>query len=340
MIEQRNLSIPLLCRNSNLLITLLIGQSIVTCVWLLVVTETSLQSYALYSLYSQTMLLLSCSVLCLVRDSVATLEYLNGVLCTALLVVASCLLVELLAQTLDPTKPNSLDLSRFVRVALASFLVFLVVTRIFHLLTILDSRSKAEAESRLIALQSKIQPHFLFNSLNTISELVQSEPEEAERAIHSLSILFRSSLENSNNQHSLKNEISLCNRYLELEQWRFDSDLQVRWNIVIENSYKWLIPKLVLQPIIENAIKYGRSLDGCIDILIDIRETKQDVSIFVENSKDSRVIETRSGHGIALDNIRERLSVLFDDAYAFKIRDSEEKYSILVRVPKVVNPAA
>ena len=331
------LAIPNLCRNTSLLLTLLVGQVLTSAVWLLLPTGQNLASYGLYSLYVQTMLLFSSAVLCMARAYVETLTLTMGVVLTTCLVVSVTLIVELAAQWLSYSgQVGDYVVSRFAKVGLATSIIFLLITRFFSLLAVLDMRSKAEAEARIIALQAKIQPHFLFNSLNTISELTQESPEDAESAIHSLSILFRASLESSNSQHSVANEISLCKRYLELEAWRFDDDLKVSWNIVLDDSTHWLMPKLLIQPLVENALKYGRQENGHIDVSIDIRETKSELSFLIENSKGS-AHDIAHGNGIAIENIRERLVVLYDDRHVFKIRNTNELYSALIRLPKAVN---
>jgi two-component system sensor histidine kinase AlgZ len=200
----------------------------------------------------------------------------------------------------------------------------------------LEWRHKVEAQARLQALQSRIRPHFLFNSLNTISELTATEPEQAEQAIASLSSLFRASLDEAKNMHTLDSEIHLCERYLELERWRLADKLEIEWINSIENTRTWQVPKLILQPLLENAVMHGADKYGCVKLTIDLRESKTDLSIKVVNSqgiKDQSNNQNK-GNGIALNNIRERLFVLYDDQQAFRIRNDPDKYQVIMRLPK------
>jgi two-component system sensor histidine kinase AlgZ len=336
--SEQFLAIPSLCKNTNLLLVLLVGQVLISGVWLLLPYGQNMASYGLYSLYIQSVLLFSSAGLCFVRQFLVSMSLVLGIVFTTFLVVVVALTVEMISQGLNSSwQFNVLDLERFVEVGLAASIIFLLITRYFVLLSVLDIRSKAEAEARILSLQAKIQPHFLFNSLNTISELTQESPRDAEKAIHALSILFRASLENSDSQHSVSKEISLCERYLELELWRFDDNLNIKWNVILDSPDRWLMPKLLLQPLVENALKYGRLDDGCIDISIDVRETKSELSFLIENSI-SENHQANHGNGIAMNNIKERLMVMYDDHHVVKIRKSKETYSVLVRIPKFSKP--
>lgn len=242
--------------------------------------------------------------------------------------------IELTSQLLtNAYDSDSINVNRLFRQLLISNLLCLLAIRFFLLIDQLNARSKCEAESRVLALQSRIQPHFLFNSLNTISELTQADPQQAEQAIHSLSILFRASLENEKKHHSLENEFTLCERYLELERWRLGDRLKVNWSKNVEQSARWRVPKLLIQPLCENAIVHGKLDNGDVNISIDTRESRHHISIMIENDK-SKSSSASSGNGIALDNIRERLQVLYDDQQTFRVKESATKYSVLVRVPK------
>ena len=222
-------------------------------------------------------------------------------------------------------------LGRFLLLIISVF----IIGRIFKLMTVAEHRNQAESEARMQALQSRIKPHFLFNSLNTISELTVSDQKNAEQAIESLSMLFRAGLETDTKFHDLASEISFCKRYVQLESWRLEERLKIVWNINIENLEKHLVPKLVLQPLIENAIVHGQNEDGYVSIDIDLRESKNDLSVVIENSLGSAF--KSEGNGIAIDNIRERLFVLYDDQYVFKTRQTDGRYRVLIRFPKITD---
>jgi len=231
---------------------------------------------------------------------------------------------------------NEFDLfRRFI----ASLISFLLLLRLVDLLSILERRNKSESLSRIEALQARIRPHFLFNSLNTISELAHSDATQAEKAVDSLALLFRAGLESDKKHHSLENEISLCERYTELESWRIGERLNMHWNILVKSTKAWKVPRLILQPLIENAILHGVTADGSIHIEVDVRETDDHLSLLIENRIGTQA-PLKEGNGIAIDNIRERLFVLYDDQQNFRIKQGDEKYSVMMRFPKQATTGA
>jgi len=258
------LRIPNVCRNSNVLAIVVITQIIITIVWLVGQQSKQWVVLGLWSFYSQWVVLIATLFLCLARNYIAKLNYWFGCVTVVLIGIFSLLLVELVASNWSSGFISGLQLDgeRFVYLSSATLLVCFLLLRFFGFLSVLEQRNKAESEAKLLALQSRIQPHFLFNSLNTISELAHSEPEQAEKAIHSLSMLFRASLENERKHHTLENEFTLCARYIELERWRLSDDLSVEWSKHIQSPEQWKIPKLLIQPLIENAIVHGRQNNG------------------------------------------------------------------------------
>jgi len=180
------------------------------------------------------------------------------------------------------------------------------------------------------ALQAKIRPHFFFNTLNTIAELVATKPAQAEMAIESLAFLFRVSLESDSAFHSLDKEMKLCERYIELDQWRWEKPRDIALDVLIEVPGKWAVPKLILQPLLENALNYAAADHSYVSI--DVRETPKHISFKIENSVKQRL--DGSGLGMALDNIRERLFVLYDDDHLFKVKDQNDRYIVIMNVPK------
>jgi len=211
--------------------------------------------------------------------------------------------------------------------------ILVLLFRLIAVLGTLERRNRAEARSRLSALQSRIKPHFLFNSLNTVSELIVTNPEQAESAVQSLAKLFRANLQDESSSHSLESELDLCLRYLRLERWRMGDKLKVKTEVHVAKANRWLVPHLILQPLVENAVMHGKDRTGAVSIKIDIRETASHVSARIENSQgDGAAIS--QGNGIAVENIQERLFVLYDDDHSFKVRQSGEFYQVIMRIPK------
>lgn len=338
------LVIPHICRNSNLLITVIVTELVVILFWLVNAQNTNAAAFGLWSLYGLWLVLISTFLLCLFRQTISLLPYFFGVLCVVAIYLVVLLLIEVFianqastgAQANDLLKSaviTQLNLDRVTRLSAAGLIVIMLLLRFFAYLNIMESRNKAEAESRVLALQSKIQPHFLFNSLNTISELTVQAPDQAEKAINSLAMLFRASLENDRTEHSLEHELTLCQRYIELERWRLGDKLDVQWQLEVKNPNAWRVPKLILQPLVENAIVHGKQETGDIQVAIDLRESSKYLSLMIEN-KFGVPTENSSGHGIALDNIRERLFTLYDDQQLFRIKQSNNVHSVLMRIPK------
>ena len=334
---QRRLIIPHLCRNSSLLLVVLVTQTLVFIAWLFLEPGLTVYSLGTWSLYAQWSAILACFILCSLRNFLSRQAYLHANILATLAICSSVLTLELgIHFFVNPNYGIAFDWQRLARVMTATALIAALVLRFFSLLDVLNKRSQAEAESRILALQSRIQPHFLFNSLNTISELTMIDPVQAEKAIGSLSMLFRAGLENQRKRHSLEREIKLSRRYIELERWRLQKRLKIEWHIKIDDAAKWEVPKLIIQPLVENAIVHGVQEDGTVEISIDIRETRNHLSFKIENKKGAGDREGK-GHGIAHENIRERLMVLYDDQQTFRVKEDRQSYSVIMRFPKQVH---
>ncbi|RBP52654.1 two-component system sensor histidine kinase AlgZ [Arenicella xantha] len=309
-------------------------QLVISVVWLSQTTTPKWQEFATWSLYAQWIVIGDCFFLCLLREVIAKRKFAIGALTVVAVCNASVLVVELASQyALSGPYSTQIDFWRVARLMLASTIVCLLLIRFFVLLDTLNERSQAEAQARIQALQMRIQPHFLFNSLTTISELVATQPDSAEKAIGSLSMLFRAGLENERKRHTLESEINLCQRYSELERWRYEDRLTITWQCGVNDPSAWGVPKLILQPLIENAILHGVESDGTINITVDIRESARHLSLMIENGKGESTM-LHKGHGIGLANIRERLFVLYDDQQHVKVVDKDQKYSVIIRFPK------
>ena len=169
----------------------------------------------------------------------------------------------------------------------------------------------AQAEGRLQALQARIRPHFLFNSLNTVLGLMRSDVRQAERILENLSDLFRVFMRDSRELIPLDEEVLLCKEYLSIEQLRMAERLQVQWRVE-DMPGDALLPSLLLQPLIENAVHHGietRSTPG--EIAITIGTTGSLVRVDISNPVPELPNE-RSGNQMALSNVRERLRLTFD----------------------------
>lgn len=325
--------LPEFCRNTVLFAVVATVQIVAIVFTLLIYEQDFFRELGLVSLYLQWVSLSVCSLLCLFRKRLMMLAENKAYLLSLLLIVGCFSIVELLTQRFTFPPTVGFDVTRYLRLCVISVLIGVLVLYWFRLVGKIDHRSRAEAESRVQSLQARIRPHFLFNSLNSISELVATQPQQAEQAIEGLSLLFRASLEGDNRFHSLESEINLCKRYLELERWRLEERLSCIWTVEVADAALAQVPKLILQPLVENAVVHGVKLDGSVEITIEIRETKNDLLLKVQNTVAAGTPK-HAGNGIAVENIRERLLVIYDDQQTFSAKAAAELYSVILRFPK------
>ncbi|MFL0811147.1 MAG: sensor histidine kinase [Agarilytica sp.] len=208
-----------------------------------------------------------------------------------------------------------------------------VVLRYFYLQQQLHNREQAELQSRIQALQSRIRPHFLFNSMNSIASLIDIDPKAAEKMVVDLSQLFRASLSEATTV-TLKEEIHLCKQFVSIEQTRLGSRLQVEWNIdTPELSVS--IPSLLLQPLIENAIYHGvQPIPSGGVVRVDVSVKNEEVKIVIRNPFDETLIKTRrQSNGIALDNIRNRLMAFYGERARFTIEKGNNEFQVSIIYP-------
>jgi two-component system, LytTR family, sensor histidine kinase AlgZ len=194
-----------------------------------------------------------------------------------------------------------------------------------------QQRQPASAAARLTELQSRIRPHFLFNTLNSAIALVRAEPAKAETLLEDLSELFRSALVDQGDAVSLQQEIDLAQRYLAIEGVRFGHRLRVSWELD-PATMQAKLPPLVLQPLVENAVKHGvePSADGA-DVKISTQRRAGVVVIKVTNTAPGG--QGRAGHGVALQNVQDRLRLLHDVQTSFRCTWVDGIYQVRMEIP-------
>jgi two-component system sensor histidine kinase AlgZ len=194
--------------------------------------------------------------------------------------------------------------------------------------------SPAITEARLQALQARIRPHFLFNSINAVLSLVRSEPRRAETALEDMADLFRVLMADNRDLAPLQNEIELCRQYLDLEQLRLGARLTVEWH-VDNMPGDALVPPLVLQPLLENAVYHG--IEPSIEpgvVSINIYHVRNEVHMVLRNPYRKEGSH-HSGNKMALSNIRERLHLHFDAEATLKASVGERHYEVHITLPYV-----
>ncbi|MBC5781948.1 histidine kinase [Ramlibacter sp. USB13] len=192
-------------------------------------------------------------------------------------------------------------------------------------------RMPAETAARLAELQARIRPHFLFNSLNSAIALVREEPARAEHLLEDLSELFRHVLVAKADAATLAEEVQVARHYLDIEQVRFGERLRVQWSID-PDAGKARVPALFLQPLVENAVKHGvePSPTGA-DVKVTTQKRGSVVVIKVTNTVPAG--QGKPGHGVALDNVRDRLRLLHDVQAQFQTALIDGRYQVRMEVP-------
>jgi two-component system sensor histidine kinase AlgZ len=197
----------------------------------------------------------------------------------------------------------------------------------------MKAHSRALAEARLQALQARIRPHFLFNSLNAVLGLIRRDPKRAEQTLEDLSDLFRAMMSDGRSLVRLAEEISLIERYAAIEQLRLGERLRMSWEL--DNApVDAMLPPLVLQPLVENAIYHGvEPGTGIGDVLVRIERRGDRVLAAIENPWHAAGAGGRAGNHMALDNIRERLMLFFDDEARLESRVEGARYRVEIEIP-------
>ena len=198
-----------------------------------------------------------------------------------------------------------------------------------------EQQTKALARAELDALQARIRPHFLYNSLNTAAELTHHDATAAEQAILALAALSQAAMR-SGQSVPLEDEITLSKQYVALEAWRFGNRLKLDWQI--PNELPALnIPCLTLQPLIENAVCHGvePSETGAV-IKVELHVTSGYLTIIVTNPIVVATTNTRPSNGMALENIRQRLNIYYKGKAQLTIANKNGVFRVKVVIPKYI----
>ena len=204
-----------------------------------------------------------------------------------------------------------------------------------------NEKRKSEAEklardAELYNLRQQLQPHFLFNSLNSINALIGFKPDEARRMIHQLSDFLRGTLKKDDQlQVPLTDELQHLNLYLDIEKVRFGHRLQTEISCD-ESSGAALLPSMLLQPIVENAIKFGL-YDTTGDVVVSIR-AEMDGSyliLMVQNPYDPQTSRPKQGTGFGLRGVQRRLYLLFARNDLMETHANDNIFTTIIKVPQL-----
>ncbi|MFK7730710.1 MAG: sensor histidine kinase [Pseudomonadales bacterium] len=338
--------LPDLCKVQPLFVLIVTAQLLVLVQTLLLgpVSSFDWAHFATASFYVQWNVLLCAAVLCKFRERIQRMPITPGALVAYGLILFISFLLSVVAQWLVHSYLSRLPGPwRWDWQATASQLAVVAVIggialRYMYLQQQVLIQGQARLQAQIHALQSRIRPHFLFNSMNIVASLISTDPKRAERVVEDISELFRASLRAGDDLVAVREEVDLCKQYISIEQLRLGDRLQVDWQLddaLMDAS----VPSLTLQPIIENAVYHGiQPLVNGGTVQIVGSKNGDDVSLVVSNPLPEQTEfdekELPRGNRIALANTIARLRAhfgpdanvkTFNDGYRFS---AEISYSV------------
>lgn len=334
--------IPELCNVTALTVVILVAQLLVL-VLLLAGPELSWRRFALLSLFVQWVALTSSGLLCFARPLFLRFSLLQGAGGAFLLVMGSTLLVGIGSDRALSGADSlmGIDWGGILRQQAIAGIITGMVLRYFYVQQRLREQERSELHARIQALQSRIRPHFLFNSMNIIASLIAVDPDTAESVVEDLSALFRASLNDVGNQVKLSEELALCKSYVRIEGLRLGERLEMDWQIDdVPSTLR--VPLLTLQPLLENAIYHGIQPlpeGGKITVRLWYDGARVNASItnpVPDASLRNEVRATTEGNRMALNNIRSRLEVLYGSSARLDTDEQNNQFVTTLSYPYVL----
>jgi two-component system sensor histidine kinase AlgZ len=285
----------------------------------------------LLAAFVEPVLIASLAVLCLARRWLHAMGYAASIAALAAFEVGLAWALTEVAATLLPGRPGA----PFLLVAFLA--LFITGCTLFYF----DLRSRALApaiaEARIQALQARIRPHFLYNSINAVLAFMRSEPRRAEGALEDLADLFRVLMADNRTLTPISQEVELARKYLAIESMRLGDRLRVAWKIE-RMPTDALVPPLLLQPLIENAVYHGiEPQAGGGEVQIEILVADRQLVMQLTNPYNPAGNHV-AGNRMAIANIRERLQLHFDAEASMKSDVADATYQVTIRMPYITAP--
>ena len=330
---------PDFCRMPILFTCLVAAELVVIVLWLAPGGVLQGETFFAASALALWLAVLCAVLLCKLRPWLGRLPLPAGALAAwlipVLVTLAACaLVVELgvvLVSALDSGLPGGELAWRTAAIAavLGAFLL-----RYFHVQDLWLRNERAQARAAVDALQARIRPHFLFNSMNSIASLVRHDPETAERAVEDLADLFRAALGAGDGMCGLDEELALCRQYLGIEKLRLADRLEVDWQLDPALLPRVRVPRLSIQPLVENAVHHGVArLPRGGRIGISVHACGEGVEVEVLNPSPPPHRGAAAGNRHALGNIAQRLDYHFGDQARMTRGYQDGYYRCTVRLP-------
>lgn len=335
-----NFSLPNLCRAQPLFVLIVIAQLLVLVHTLLLapLSVFDWEQFAKASFYVLWNVLLCAAVLCVLRPVIQRQPFtLGAVLAYGLILLVSLgfnAITQLLAHHYLRSAPSAFQWDWQASIAATLVVAVLggIALRYMYLQQQVQEQAQARLQAQIQALQSRIRPHFLFNSMNIVASLIGSDPVRAERVIEDISELFRASLRAGDQLVTLGDELELGRNYLRIEQLRLGDRLQVSWQ-VDERLLPVKMPSLTLQPLLENAVYHGiqpRLDGGTVEISGTLEAGRLRIQIVNPLPEDSSASDEQlpRGNRMALANTLARLQAHFGQDAEIKTFRDEHRFFV------------
>ncbi len=290
------------------------------------------------SVFVQWLALVCALCLCKLKSTLTRMTPTAGMLLAYLLIIAITAIGSALVFAIDQAlslhfTPKDQSSQHFVlgNVAICA-LIAAALLRYFYVLEQWRGRMRAVAKAQFDALQARIRPHFLFNSMNTIASLIRTQPEDAEHAVENLSDLFRAAL-GADALSTLGVELELAHHYLEIERLRLGERLKIEWDVEAL-PLDLPLPTLLLQPLVENAVYHGiQALQEGGTVTIIGERNDNEVTITIHNPCPPQQESAPTGNGMALVNIRGRIEYHFGNRGSLDVNRGNDYFSCTVHLP-------
>ncbi|MCU0767317.1 MAG: histidine kinase [Gammaproteobacteria bacterium] len=287
---------------------------------------------ALRSLYVQWIAVLATVALCALRRPLSRLSHgaAGAAAWTVITLTAAGVAVAATRLVPQPFEPWAFA-ARTVAVAA---IVAALLLRYLYVQHMQRERAVAASRARFEALQARIRPHFLFNSMNTIAQLTRADPALAEAVVEDLADLFRATLADAGRLTTLPEELDLTRAYLRIEAQRLGPRLRVAWDLQgLPDDAR--VPQLILQPLVENAVYHGiePAAEGGV-ITVAGRFRRGTVNLSVRNTRPPPGAGAhRSGNRMAVENVRARLAVRYGDEATLTVGQVDGEYQVRLTIP-------
>ncbi|HEY3521458.1 MAG TPA: histidine kinase [Rhodanobacteraceae bacterium] len=329
-------ALPQFCGLAAVFALIVVAELVVVIAALVPDSGMSFRAFSTASAFAVWLGLLCALMLCKLTPLLARWPARTGYMLTCIALVAIVAIASALVAWLDHSIGLGLtpaSRARFVlgNAALAA-LLGAALLRYFYVLAEWRARLAAVARAQFEALQARIRPHFLFNSMNTVAALVRVDPAAAERTVEDLTELFRAALGEDQRTSTLGEELALADRYLAIEQLRLGERLRVERDLD-DLPLSLEVPPLLLQPLVENAVYHGiQPLRGGGVVRIGGRLVNGAIEIEIDNPVPDDAPVRRNGH--AQDNVRRRIAYHFGARAGLETSIAEGRYRAIVRLPE------